>query len=138
MAHAIPGGATLISDARDVARVSMMAMREGVPGERYIVGTHSMRYHDIMDQVDVVMGLKSQEFYMPRMVALLIGKITDAYSRISGKPLPMLPSVSTIKRMYADLFASPEKATLLWGINWTPVGEILESSIQWQREHRLM
>lgn len=137
-ARAVPAGATLVSDARDVARVSMMALREGEPGERYIVGTRSMRYHDLMGRVDQILGVEPPAFYMPRLLALLVGRITDAYARISGSPLALAPSVSTVKRMYVDLFASPEKATVLWGVNWTPVGEILQSSIQWQRQNRLM
>jgi dihydroflavonol-4-reductase len=138
MAHAIPGGATLLSDARDMARAAMIAMRLGVPGERYLVGTRSLRYNEIMAQVDAILGVHSKEFYMPRWIALLIGRVTDAYARIRGKPVPFFPSVSTIHRMYVDLFVSPEKATILWGINWTPIGTILESSIQWLRENRLM
>jgi dihydroflavonol-4-reductase len=138
MAHAVPGGATLISDAGDLAKVGRLLMREGVPGERYIAGTRSVRYNEIMEQVDAILGLSPLSFYMPRAIALLAGRVTDTYAKISGTPLPYAPSVSTIKRLYIDLFVSAEKATILWGIKWTPVREMLETSIQWLRENRQM
>ncbi len=97
-----------------------------------------MRYNEVMEQVDGILGVNSTAFYMPRMIALLVGRVTDAYAKISGNPLSFAPSVPTIKHMYVDLFVSPEKATILWGINWTPIREMLESSIQWLRENRQM
>jgi len=138
MARAVPGGATLVSDAGDVARLGRFLLQDGEPGDRHIAGTRSVRYNQLMEQVDVILGLNPVSFYMPRMLALLAGTVTDVYARISGTPLPSAPSVSTIKRMYVDLFVSPEKATLRWGINWTPVQEVLSTSIQWLRENRLM
>ncbi len=138
MTRLTPHGGTLISDAEDVARINLFAMEDGVPGERYIVGSENVRYDAFLDLVDSVLGVNPLSVPLPRSLALFSAKMGDAYARTKGTPLSFSPSASIIKRMYVELFCSSKKATLKWGVGWTPLRETVETTLQWMRENRMM
>ena len=138
MTRLTPEGGTLFSDAEDVARVSLLAMKEGVPGERYIIGSESVKFTVFMDLVDSVLGISPISLILPRPLAFVAGLVGDTYAKFIGQPLAFTPSVSIIRRVYLDLFCSTEKTTLKWGVGWTPLRETVEKSLQWLRERRLM
>lgn len=138
MTRFTPGGGALVSDAEDVARLSLFAMKDGVPGERYIVGSEYVRYDALMEVADSVLGVHPICVPVPRSLALLGAMLGDAYARARGVPLTFFPSVSIVKRMYMDLVCSPKKATLKWGVSWTPLRGTVEKSLQWLRENRMM
>jgi len=138
MTRFLPGGSILISDAEDVALASQCLMEHGTPGERCIVGSKNVRYSVLLDLVDSVVGMTPFSFLVPRYLAMIAGRISDTLARTSGKGVPFVPSSSVVKRTYEDLFVTSEKATLRWGISWTPVRKTLTKNVQWLREYELM
>lgn len=138
MTRLTPEGGALFSDAEDVARLNLFAMKDGVPGERYIIGSENAKYAVFMDLVDSVIGISPLSFPLPRPLAFFTGLIGDNYAKTRGKPLAFTPSISSIKRMYLNLFCSTEKATLKWGVTWTPLRDTVEKNVQWLRERRMM
>lgn len=138
MTRFLPGGSILVSDAEDVALASQCLMEHGTPGERCIVGSKNVRYSVLLDLADSVLGMSPFSLLVPRYLAMIAGRVSDTMARTLGKGVPFVPSSSVVKRTYEDLFVTSEKATLRWGISWTPVRKTLAKSIQWLREYEMM
>ena len=133
-----PSGGILVSDAEDVARAHMVAMEKGTPGERYIVGTENTKYHLLLELLYTISGFRPVSIPMPRFSAFLMGWLSDSFAKTFGKPIPSIPSLSVVKRVYMDLFLSSEKATLELGMAWTPLKVTLDKTVDWLRKNRMI
>jgi len=137
IARFVPEGGTLITDTQDLARVSLLAMKNGTPGQRYLAGSENLKYRAFLDLLDSVVGIEPYSMLLPRPLAMLAARAGEAYARISGTPLSFMPSVSTVKRTYLDLACSPEIATFKFNISWTPVHQTIEKALQWRLKYGL-
>jgi dihydroflavonol-4-reductase len=133
-----PGGGILVSDAEDVARAHLIAMERGRGGERYIVGAENAKYLLLLELLYNISGFRPVSIPIPRFSAFLMSWLSDSFAKIFGKAIPSIPSLSVIKRTYIDLFLSAEKATLELGMNWTPLKETLQKTVDWLRKNRLI
>lgn len=133
-----PSGGILVSDAEDVANAHIVAMERGTPGERYIVGTENTKYHLLLELLYTISGFQPVSIPMPRFSAFLMGWLSDSFAKAFGRPIPSIPSLSVVKRVYTDLFLSSEKATLELGLAWTPLKVTLDKTVDWLRKNRLI
>jgi dihydroflavonol-4-reductase len=138
MTKLYPGGGSLISDAEDLAKAHRMAMDKGAPGERYIIGSENTRYSSLLDLLERTLGFRPFSVTLPRTLALLLGRFSDTFAGLTGRTVPFVPSTSVIRRTYVNLFVSPEKATLRFGMSWTPVADTLSKTVGWLMQHGLV
>jgi len=133
-----PSGGILISDAEDVARAHRIAMARGTPGERYIIGNENTKYFLLLELLYTILGFRPVSIPMPRFSAFLMGWLADSFAKTFGRAIPSIPSLSTVKRTYLDLFLSSEKATLELGMTWTPLRATLDKTVDWLRKKRML
>ena len=74
-----PKGGKCFLGAEDCAKAHMAAMHKGVPGERYLLGAHNLKYQELLQKASEVMGKTPPRFAVPRLGTELL--------RTIGKPL---------------------------------------------------
>lgn len=79
------GGSNNFVDVRDVCRGMIAAWHKGRKGERYILGGYNMSYHEFMQLVAKVAGVKPPQLVLPRFVAAPVGLLGDLKQLITGK-----------------------------------------------------
>lgn len=138
MTRLCPGGGCLFSDAEDVARANLLAMEKGRSGERYIVGSETMRYIVLFNLLSSVLGFAPAVLLVPRFLALFTASLSDSVSSLVRRSFSLLPSASVVKRTYTDFYLSSEKATIELGISWTPFRETLRKTVVWLRANGML
>jgi len=133
-----PGGGCLFSDAQDVAKANLLAMEKGRSGERYIIGSETMRFVVLYHMLASVLGFAPTVLLVPRFLALLVASLSDSVAKSLRRPFSALPSVSVVKRTYTDFYLSAEKATLELGISWTPFQQTLKKTVVWLRANGML
>jgi dihydroflavonol-4-reductase len=119
-------------DVRDVARGMVRAWKQGVRGERYILGGHEMTYRDVMYKVAEVAGVKPPRFRVPHTVAKVVGRFGDLGERLRDKD-PLITS-TTVRYAYTDRFRfSSARAQAELGYTYGPVEPAIADAITWLR-----
>jgi dihydroflavonol-4-reductase len=123
-------------DVRDVARGMIAAWQRGKRGERYILGGHELTYHQVMDEIGHVAGVRPPLFRVPRRIAWLVGKYGDLVERRGKEPL--VNSVQ-IRYAYTDQFRfTAAKAIRELGYTIGPLEPAIRDAITWFRSHGML
>ncbi len=121
-------------DVAEVARMHLVALDRGVPGERYILGGENLTLKQILDRMSAITGLPSPTLKVPHAVAMAFAFFDETVTgKLRGKePRATVEAVRMGRKM---MFASSAKAERELGFHVLPVYAALRSAIDWFLAH---
>ena len=121
-------------DVDEVARMHVVALDRGTPGERYILGGENLTLKQILDRMSAITGLLSPTMKVPHAVAMAFAFFDETLTgKLRGKePRATVEAVRMGKKM---MFASSNKAEQELGFKILPVYPALRSAIDWFVAH---
>jgi dihydroflavonol-4-reductase len=121
-------------DVTEVARMHMVALERGTPGERYILGGENLTLKQILDRMSTIAGLPSPKRKVPHAVAMTFALFDETITgKLRGKePRATVEAVRMGKKM---MFASSAKAERELGFQVLPVYPALRAAIDWFISH---
>lgn len=120
-------------DVHDVARGHLAALRQGRPGERYVLGGRNMSFREILDTLGKISHLSPPAVRMPYAVALAAGWVDSWISRVLHRT-PRIP-LEGVKMARHKMYVSSAKAERELGYRPGPVEPALERAIRWFMEN---
>ena len=104
----------------EVARMHVVALERGTPGERYILGGENLTLKQILDRMSAITGLPSPTMKVPHAVAMAFAFFDENITgKLRGKePRATVEAVRMGKKM---MFASSAKAERELGFRDLPV-----------------
>lgn len=121
-------------DVSEVARMHVVALERGTPGERYILGGENLTLKQILDRMSAITGLPSPTMKVPHAVAMAFAFFDENFTgKLRGKePRATVEAVRMGKKM---MFASSAKAERDLGFQVLPVYSALRAAIEWFVAH---
>jgi dihydroflavonol-4-reductase len=121
-------------DVEEVARMHVVALDRGTPGERYILGGENLTLKQILDRMSAITGLPSPTMKVPHAVAMLFALFDET---VTGKLRGKEPraTVEAVRMGKKKMFASSAKAERDLGFQVVPVYPALREAIDWFIEH---
>jgi dihydroflavonol-4-reductase len=121
-------------DVDEVARMHVVALERGTPGERYILGGENLTLKQILDRMSAITGLPSPTMKVPHTVAMIFAFFDETITgKLRGKePRATVEAVRMGKKM---MFASSAKAEHELGFKVMPVYPALRAAIDWFIAH---
>jgi dihydroflavonol-4-reductase len=121
-------------DVNEVARMHLVALERGTPGERYILGGENLTLKQILDRMSAITGLPSPTMKVPHAVAMGFAFFDENFTgKLRGKePRATVEAVRMGKKM---MFASSAKAERELGFKVLPVYGALRAAIEWFVAH---
>ncbi len=117
-------------DVEEVARMHLVALTRGAPGERYILGGENLTLKQILDRMSAITGLPSPKHKVPHALAMAFAFFDENFTgKLRGKePRATVEAVRMGKKM---MFASSAKAERDLGFEVRPVYHALRTAIDW-------
>jgi dihydroflavonol-4-reductase len=121
-------------DVVEVARMHVVALERGTPGERYILGGENLTLKQILDRMSAITGLPSPTMKVPHAVAMAFAFFDENFTgKLRGKePRATVEAVRMGKKM---MFASSAKAERELGFQMVPIYNALRAAIGWFVAH---
>lgn len=117
-------------DVEEIARMHLLAVERGTPGERYILGGENLTLKQILDRLAAITGLPSPTMKVPHAVAMAFAFFDETITgKLRGKePRATVEAVRMGKKM---MFASSAKAERELGFVVKPVEDALRAAVEW-------
>jgi len=117
-------------DVSEVARMHVVALDRGTPGERYILGGENLTLKQILDRMSAITGLPSPKTKVPHGIAMAFAFFDET---ITGKLRGKEPraTVEAVRMGKKYMFASSAKAERDLGFKVLPVYNALRAAIEW-------
>ncbi len=121
-------------DVGEVARVHVVALERGRPGERYILGGENLTLKHILDRLAGMTGLPSPTMKVPHGVAMAFAFFDENFTgKLRGKePRATVEAVRMGRKM---MFASSARAERELGFQVLPVDGALRAAADWFVAH---
>jgi dihydroflavonol-4-reductase len=121
-------------DVAEVARMHVVALEQGTPGERYILGGENLTLKQILDRMSSITGLPSPTMKVPHAVAMAFALFDENFT---GRLLGREPraTVEAVRMGRKTMFASSAKAERDLGFKVLPVYHAMRSAIDWFIAH---
>ncbi len=121
-------------DVGEVARMHVVALERGTPGERYILGGENLTLKQILDRLSAITELPSPTMKVPHAVAMAFAFWDENFTgKLRGKePRATVEAVRMGKKM---MFASSAKAVRELGFEVLPVYPVLRAAVDWFWKH---
>jgi len=118
----------------DVAAGHLLALEQGVIGERYILGGENMSLKDILSQVATIAGRKPPRIRLPHNAVLPMAWVAQEIARISGAAQPIM-TVDGVRMAKKHMFYASTKAEHDLGYTHRPATQALQDAVGWFRSH---
>lgn len=121
-------------DVAEVARMHVVALEQGTPGQRYILGGENLTLKQILDRMSSITGLPSPTMKVPHAVAMAFAFFDETFTgKLRGKE--PRATVEAVRMGRKTMFASSAKAERDLGFKVIPVYHALRSAIDWFVAH---
>lgn len=121
-----PDGQTNVVDVRDVAAAHATAVKQGRPGERYIIGGENMSFRHMLTIMARQAGRRPPWLRLPSSLAELAGVLAGRLGILGGDMLQAI-------RYFQPLDTSKARAEL--GPTSRPFTETIHDTLTWFREY---
>jgi dihydroflavonol-4-reductase len=117
-------------DVEEIARMHLVALERGMPGERYILGGENLTLKQILDRLAAITGLPSPTMKVPHGVAMAFAFFDETVTgKLRGKePRATVEAVRMGRKM---MFANSAKAERELGLKVMGVDGALRSACAW-------
>jgi dihydroflavonol-4-reductase len=121
-------------DVDEVARMHVVALDRGTPGERYILGGENLTLKQILDRLSAITELPSPTRKVPHAVAMAFAFLDENFTgKLRGKE--PRATVEAVRMGKKKMFASSAKAVSELGFAVLPVYPALRAAVAWFWEH---
>jgi dihydroflavonol-4-reductase len=120
------GGASYV-DVRDAARVHLLALRNGRPGERYLATAHNLDNRALLAAIDTALGRRRRLIKVPVPVARSLARAMEAHAKRTGEA-PLL-SRDFFEYSLRPSFYDAQKTREELGASFRPLEESLNDAI---------
>lgn len=138
MFASLNGGLNVVP-VEDVARAHVRALRQGRPGERYLLGGENLELAHLWALLAEICRRPAPTLRIPYALALTLGWADEARCRVvsgaAGKAVAPLVPLEGVRMARHHMYVSSEKARVELDYEATPVGDALERSVGWYRDH---
>ena len=121
-------------DVAEVARMHVVSLEQGTPGERYILGGENLTLKQILDKMSAITGLPSPTMKVPNAVAMAFAFFDETITGTLRGKEPRA-TVEAVRMGRKKMFASSAKAERELGFKVLPVYGALRSAIDWFVAH---
>jgi dihydroflavonol-4-reductase len=117
-------------DVEEIARMHLVALEHGIPGERYILGGENLTLKQILDRLAAITGLPSPTMKVPHAVAMAFAFFDETITgKLRGKePRATVEAVRMGRKM---MFAGSAKAERDLGLRVMSVDSALRAACAW-------
>jgi dihydroflavonol-4-reductase len=117
-------------DVEEIARIHLVALERGTPGERYILGGENLTLKEILDRLAGITGLAAPTMKVPHAVAMAYAFFEETLTgKLRGKePRATVEAVRMGRKM---MFASSAKAERELGLRVESVESALRAAVEW-------
>jgi dihydroflavonol-4-reductase len=121
-----------LADVSEVARAHVLALTQGTPGRRYILGGENLTLKQILDKMSAITGIPSPTVKIPFAIAATYAFFEEWITgRIRGKePRATLEEVRMGRK---KMYASSARAQQELGFRIVPVYKAMRAAIDWFR-----
>jgi dihydroflavonol-4-reductase len=121
-------------DVSEVARAHVLALTQGSPGRRYILGGENLTLKQILDKMSAITGIPSPTVKIPLAIAATYAFFEELITgRVRGKePRATLEEVRMSRK---KMFASSARAQQELGFRIVPVYAAMRAAIEWFRSN---
>jgi dihydroflavonol-4-reductase len=137
LVRAYPPGGTNFVNADDVADGLVLAMEQGVPGERYILGGENLTYRAFLGQVAEECGAMPPALRLPGWAAHGLGRAGDWLGRLSASRLSWVNS-PFLQGLFQAAYLSSAKAERALGYRPRPIRRGIREALRWYQEQGLL
>ena len=113
----------------DVATGHLLAMRSGVPGERYILGSENMTLKQILEQIATLTGRRAPKICLPFGCVLPVAYLSEYWAKVTGT-IPAIP-VEGVRLAKRKMFFSSDRARSELGYRPRPAREAISAAVNW-------
>ncbi len=113
----------------DVVSGHLLAMKNGKPGERYVLGGENITYNQLFDITREKGGVNFRLFHIPLWLMLTVATLMELRTRLTGVAPLILPGL--VKKFNHNWIVSSEKASLELGYNPMSAREGIGSTVKW-------
>jgi len=124
----IPQGGLNFVDVRDVARGLVLAMRSGLPGERYLLGSVNWTFRELIEKVAKISGKKPPKLQLPMEVSLWGARALRRVYPLFGKSFEM--DDASVKMSACFWYCDSSKARDELGFETRDPEETLRATVQ--------
>ena len=132
---AVPSGGINFVDVRDAAPAFHAAMKQGTPGERYLIGGPNWTLERFFAQVGRVAKVSAPKFKIHKKVHTLAAKTIEAVYDGLGKDPPVEPISMEMSRYF--WYADSSKAKRELGFTTHDPAETIYDTVEYLRKHFL-
>lgn len=132
----VPPGSGAFVDVRQAAAAEIAAAERGVCGESYLLGGEEASFLDLVQRVGRLLNRPTPKRALPAGPMKLYARVLDGLSRLTRREPDVTPeSVAFVcQHMRCDI----GKARKALGLDVTPLDELLETTVRWLRQQRLV
>ena len=112
----------------DVVKGHVLAMENGISGQRYILGGHNISYHDFFDRIRRLANTRARIVGVSRQITKLAGRLQELNHKLTGADIVF--TAASANYAFANYIFSSEKAVKQLGYTITPLDEALIQTIQ--------
>jgi dihydroflavonol-4-reductase len=115
----------------DVARGHRLALTQGRPGRRYVLGGDAVPYTQLFGWINQALGRPGPIVTVPAPLLLAAGRLSDLLRDRLGVPIPFGRGLAVAAS--APLYYSSARAARELGYRFRPAREAVEEAVAWYR-----
>jgi dihydroflavonol-4-reductase len=123
-----------VVDVEDVALGHLLALENGRPGERYILGGEDITMKELLGLLAEITGLPAPRIRLPYAPVLALSYLNAGLCRLVPRLTPRM-TPETIRMSHHPMYFDPSKAVRELGFPQTAAREALEKAVAWFKEH---
>lgn len=116
----------------DVVNGHVLAMENGKPGEKYILGGTNISYYKLFDCIRTLNGGKGRIVAVPRAVIKAWAYVQQLNFKLTGKDIRF--PVSSVDHLFSHYIFSSSKAIEDLGYRITPLEHALQATLQFLKQ----
>lgn len=128
------GGGLNIVAVEDVARAHVAALRQGKPGERYLIAGENLSLSQLWEILARICGREVPSHRIPYSLALTFGWADEFRCRLYQGSAPLVP-LEGVRMAQHHMYVTGEKALAELSHEPTSVTDALTQAVRWYREH---
>ena len=132
----VPPGVGAFADVREIAKAQVRAWQLQRFGESYLMGGEQASFLDLITRVGLILGKRTPRRATPAFVLKAFAQLSYLKSLVTRRMPEITPeaAVFTCKELWVD----SAKAISELGYRQTPLDTLLEDTIAWMRDERMI
>ncbi|MDY7225371.1 NAD-dependent epimerase/dehydratase family protein [Hyalangium rubrum] len=132
-----PTGGCNVVNAMDVARGLQLIMRQGRPGERYLLGGENLTFRQLLTIIAEEAGVAPPRIFLPDTAVRILGRVGDTVGRLSPDLFKYI-NTAFLQALMIPAYVSSRKAELELGYRPRPVRLGAREALRWFQQEGML